>query len=196
MLKNIFDIINKYNEDGTIVEKNNKFYWFNGKRYEFWCSKPKNASYYIYYKSKLYVSVYHQVHEYKNKQFILSQNKDILLKNLLEFRYCCLYKDHSYALIGKHLWQSDKYGRWIETPNLKPTNCGTFLFGYKNCIYIIDNCVNEKLNLLTNTWSEFKKNTHSIQYGCFFNNKFYNLFEDIVDCYDPKSNTWTNNLTI
>ncbi len=44
MLKNILDTINKYNENGTIIEKNNKFYWFNGKKYEFWCMKPRDAS--------------------------------------------------------------------------------------------------------------------------------------------------------
>ncbi len=191
MLKNILDTINKYNEDGTIIQKNNKFYWFNGKRYEFWCMKPRDAYHPIYYKQKLYIEMHHQVHEYKNKRFIPIYNENLLLRSLLIYTDCCLYQENVYHFFttGK-LCKIDKFGNWTQIDRIGTTKCyRNFLFGYENCIYVVNNIKNEKFNLITKSWSNFKNPPFLITNGCFWNNKFYILSEKL-NYYDPKIDEW------
>ncbi len=193
LVKEILNLINKYNEDGIIVECENKFYWFNGSRYEFWCLKPQGASHPVYYKSKLYVKIDLLVYEYKNKKFILSLNEDVLVTSLLHFKYRCLYKENVYDFlnVGKKLWRIGKFGNWMQIDQEKPSYSGLFLFGYENCIYVIGD-KNEKFNLLTSSWSTFKKTPFLMTNGCFLNDKFYNLSEEdtFINYYDPKIDQW------
>ncbi len=38
--KDLCNLIESYNEHGIMISMDINIYWFNGKRYEFWCKKP------------------------------------------------------------------------------------------------------------------------------------------------------------
>ena len=186
--KNILSIINKYNENGIIIAKNDKFYWFNGHRYEYWCAKPKNSSKHAYYKNNLYVLINRISHIYKNGQYEFAWI--CIVQTMLYNRKTCIYKGNVYEFHNRKLYayETNQNSTCSEIGNQKPFNGGDFLFGYDNHIYVIGT-KNEKMNLSTGIWSYFKSTTFDIENGCFVNDRFYELI-NFTHYYDPKLDDW------
>ena len=190
--RNLQSIIDKYNEIGTIVEHKGSFYWFNGHRYEYWCTKQKNISKYVYYKMHLYVLINDIFHKRTPRKLYQCYYDDKVQLLMCSYR-SCFYNGMIYRLNGKHsICRIDKFPSVIKIGQPKPSSCGRFLFGYQNHIYVISNETNEKMNLSTGIWSDFKKAPSSIFDGCFINDKFYCL---IANChYDPTIDKWKSSI--
>ena len=184
--RNISSIINKYNENGTIIEYKNKFYWFNGQRYEYWCLQPKLCcSEPIYHDNSLYVLIDYKTYKYRKKKFIRLRNWNDNVFKLLFYQTSCLFQKSVHLVSWGFYMNNNMHGQ------RKPTCCGSFIFGFDNHIYVVDNKINEKLNLSTQIWSTFKKTPFYLTNGCFVNNRFYNLTENsLVQYYDPKLDEW------
>ncbi len=50
----LLDLINKYNEIGIVFLNNDHVFWFNGKRFEYWCEAPENVEDVMLYRNTLY----------------------------------------------------------------------------------------------------------------------------------------------
>ncbi len=54
LAKDLVLLIDKYDEPGIMIDTQNKIYWFNGKRFEFWCHKTSECTDIYYTKNHLY----------------------------------------------------------------------------------------------------------------------------------------------
>ncbi len=54
----LLQLINNYNEDGIMICLQNHLYWFNGKRFEYWCILPSSSSF-LYFRKNLYFKEFH-----------------------------------------------------------------------------------------------------------------------------------------
>ncbi len=51
MIPNVLQqLIMKYKEKGIMIKYKNKIYWFNGQRFEFWCTLESRCDDVLYYK--------------------------------------------------------------------------------------------------------------------------------------------------
>ncbi len=191
--KDVTSIIANYNEPGIFVAKIQKIYWFNGKRFEFWC---KMATWNVFtYENELYQSGYN-LQKYKNKHFV-------------EFKPPNKW-NHPLYLFSTHAYQQtvcreNVYRRsLIYDSNLEmfdghlvhplSQRGGDFLFSYNESIYTFGQHMFTKFNTITKKWKILNPSPF---YGLLyiFNDicycfAIYGHYDDEYSVFDPKTNQW------
>ncbi len=100
--KDIYSIIESYNEIGVFVKDDLNTYWFNGKRWELWYPIKKFKWFY-----KLYVTFkditynFATYHYYKNKEW---HNFSHPISDRKICKFVVLVNDLIYMKVNQHIW--------------------------------------------------------------------------------------------
>ncbi len=153
MLPNdILNIIKSYNEDGIMVDLNYKIYWFNGKRFRFWCTRQYDQ-YSFLRNGDLYLNEDLKLKVYKNKLFINACSADQLLREklLTPDRDLVFHNDSIYRWNQfKNTFEYFKDGIWnlIAEYNGFATSFGV----HQNYLYVFSRFQTLKYNMNINQW--------------------------------------------
>ncbi len=193
--KDILNIISLYNEDGIFVKRGIDIYWFNSKRFEFWC-KYKTPDIIMTYNHDLYIKIHDKIHLWKNKQLIkieipwnhplkiFSRNQYIeVLNNSILYRFCDL---------NKTLFTFDGHTQKDIASIITKTNFYDMM-SYKNCIYLFGDRETKKYNIQTSTMNDVCVIPRWFENHCLydFNGKFYDIGpNNIYFVYDPEIDIW------
>ncbi len=201
--KDLMDLINKYNEVGTMCHNANNVYWFNGQRFEFWCEKLQNFDYdMLYIDNQIYgidMSTF-TIYQFKNKCFVETTNSGLVMeyfKIYYSSRFIYL-EDHSIVcsfngnLVNVKF---DKGGNEITTVLTEIAESYCRLLKHNNSIYCFDSNKLGVFNLNDKSWA-------FIHHNCMFYN-IYTMncvngliyFFDKTHCdfiFDTKLNQWQN----
>ncbi len=196
--KDILRLIDDYNEPGVFVIITYKIYWFNGKRFQYWCDF--NIGTILTYQNDLYVRNYVGLCIYKNKSFHIIREK-----GWNELKIFASDTSYLQVLVGKfiyeigyHLTTMDlsftKFDGINRINLLKKPHFSVFkMILYKNEIFAFGNTYNEKFDLINNCWFPFARCTRYINY-ChvyLFKDRFYAIKDkDAYVVYDPVTNCW------
>lgn len=194
MIPNVLlHLIDKYNENGIFINKDDKAYWFNGKRLEFWTNVDENTEVFTHEKN-LY-SLRSDLKIYKSKQFQSITIKRDIWNDSLNIKHQTCY--FATALLN-NLQYNSTGGGWltifdgksnINTPSKKYLDYGYQLFAYNNHIYYFGT-KSERFNPITNIWTDIAdcpvKDCPRIYFvnNCFYANTEYVYYPDI-DKWQP-----------
>lgn len=181
-------LINKYNEVGEFVNVGRKIYWFNGKRFEYWCNMLFGFNYMVKYKNQLYTYNKCYIMKYIKNQFDFATG----LNHLLLFPICHLNNCIYYLQDMQTLWVYANLKYKIITT--KPSLSGMHIFGFQNCIYIVSFFKNEKYDLSKSKWSNFAstppRKYNDVQF-VFIIDKLYALNgKSVLGYYDCHTDKW------
>lgn len=70
--RNLQIVIDKYNEKGIVRILDEKIYWFNGKRFEYWCESPADGFAFMH-KGTLYFRYDFQMFFWKRNKFEITK---------------------------------------------------------------------------------------------------------------------------
>ncbi len=188
--KDMFTLIDNYNEDGVFVTFNGNICWFNGKRIEPFIAESYYCLRILTYNNTLYVSKNAGVlHIYRNKKF---QKVDFPTRwnhplHIFAFSNGIFYNKQTYNFLQQYDHQT--YQNKIEVFDGKVTyllppktypNAGFQLFCYDNYLYCFGFSKNEKFNFSTQRWELFASCPPNAHHNsiCFFKNCFYILTDD------------------
>ncbi len=190
--KDIINIINNYNEIGIFVICFNKIYWFNGKRFEYWCPWQDAI---CTYENDLYYRLNHKVFQYnKNNEIKVPQIWNHPLHLLAKKDECIaqvicqgqVYTHH-------HCGGFDRYDGKIITilPTKIYSGRGLYLIVNGNYIYSFGS-MNERFDIITETWTALTctvKFLDGIVYS--MNDKIYQISDDLsYKIYNIELNLW------
>ncbi len=204
MLPNdIMNIIALYNEDGIFVKRDETIYWFNGKRFEFWCKF--DAYNVMTYNYNLYITHNGEIRLWKNKQFvkieisfvwnhplqIFFRNRKIFFRNRITeifnnnicYRFCN-FKKKLYIFDGQ---------LETEVASIETTRFSHDMMSYKNDIYLFGETESKKYNIQTHIVSNICAIPTWYRDHCLydFNGKFYDIGpKNIYFLYDPEIDIW------
>ncbi len=198
--KDIENIINEYNEIGIFIRYRGQLYWFNGKRFEFWCEHRAKYECFLTYNNNLYYKSYKKIYVYKNKIFkqikipqqwnhplnVFRKRRKLINNNVYR------YEESIYKMI-------DTYGNVIMTlPGRDDPVFGFELLGYNDCIYSFGSWQNEKfVNGKWNIIAQYPN--HNNDYDVYlFKSKFYAFEQTSMNyyIYDPELDDWKLKIVI
>ena len=181
MSRNLFGLVSKYNEDGIFVQKNDNIYWFNCKRFEYWCKAPKNTNRILTVHKELYCyNVHSGLHYYQNKEFVQSN---------LNIRMISAVVNNCTYYLYKTRFRNTKNDK-LKQKNL--ISAGHTMIVKEGCIFLFSAIKNEKYEIKHNEWSDFENNRqvtaayifNGIIYG-FHENGCYQMYDSILDRWGP-----------
>ncbi len=162
--KNILLLINKYNEDGTFVQIQNKIYWFNGQRLELWYEFGCGKFRLLWYKNQLYCrSEIGLLYIFKHLHFIPISNQNSKILDLFQNGISLtFFENHNVVYHENDTWLGICYIK-----NILATNEHLYLF--QTSIYY---------KVYLKTWGITET---------FFNFDFLCIFKNIVYCFNGTS---------
>jgi hypothetical protein len=190
-------LISSYQENGIYISKNEKIYWFNGKRLEYWCIEVCQDIF--TYKNKLYIySNRYGFQYYKNTffhpiGFTFPKNHpiDLWFCNLKTFFYNQKrYEKSNYWDFGNDVTISFSYGK--SSSYLHQCDCECLLFN--GLIYLFDANKNEYYDIKNNKWYNFKNyvNLTIKDFKVYlFKKLFYIFTQKSILVYNPQTNKWS-----
>ncbi len=183
----LMTLINIYNEPGIFIYfGNSQIYWFNGKRFVFWCEAP---SYLILtYDNELYSRDF-SIKKYMNKTFIPIKVPTLWNHPLHLF----LTRNWQQTLCNGNVYRINKHfemfdgNKYIEIPEFR------YIYGrilaHGDDIYIFGS-ETVKFNTITRKWT-FLSSTHLPTFQMYsFNGDLFNLSSYENYKYDPKIDVW------
>ncbi len=198
--KDVTSIIANYNEPGFFMLNANiqKIYWFNGKRFEFWC---KTESWTVFtYENEVYQLLYqsgYNLQKYKNKRFVEFKSPNKWNHPLYLFsrhgyqQTVCRENVYRRSLIRDSNSNLEMFDGHLVHPLSQ--RGGYFLFSYNESIYTFDNNIFTKFNTITKKWKILNPSPF---YGLLyiFNDMCYCFavygHDDEYSVFDPKTNQW------
>ncbi len=133
----LMNIIEQYNENGVFMNDENKIYWFNGKRFEFWCQANSNDI--LFAHNNIYVFENNQIFKWQKKEFRICKSKSIIINCFRKQRaesFICLQNGSIIKFENNRLVQQMS---WICDIVLHPKRLegnAAVLFKFKQFIYI------------------------------------------------------------
>ncbi len=192
--KDMTNIINEYNEIGIFIRCNRRLYWFNGKRFEFWC-EATNKYCFMTYNNDLYWNFFGKVSIYKNKQFITSQVPKIWNHPLYVFQQGLTLingKVYDYDINLQVNMITDEFNNRSILPEKHHPDFGFKLIYYKDSIYYFGSIQNEKF--INGNWIVIAQypNIYNDYDVYLFNDKFYafELNTTYYHIYNPELDCW------
>ncbi len=154
--KVLLELIDKYNEKGVFITSNGyDVYWFNGIRFEYWCTSQKRIDLIFIFKDNLYLSNDGQCPKQKYKNLKLIPLESIKTRIPYEFHF-----DRVQLSNGK-VWVSNGYYLWEYYSAQEVVKGGppfhNFIIGYGNCIHLFGNGVQNFHQIYDTTTSKFLK---------------------------------------
>ncbi len=203
--KDLMNLIDKYNEIGIMCHNADNVYWFNGKRFEFWCEKLHNFEYdMLYIDNQIYgidMSNY-TIYQFKNKCFVKTIIYGLVKEYFTKFyssRFIYL-EDHSIVNSSNNALVNVKYdesGKKITTVLTSNINIESYcrLLKHNNLIYCFTAKKLGVFNLIDKSWIFIHHNymMDNIYTMNCVNDLIY--FFDGTHCdfiFDTKLNQWQN----
>ncbi len=197
--RDVISIISQYNEEGiflivAVKSKRNQIYWFNGKKWSYYCDGYDDLLTAIYYNKSLYLRSFSgYLFKYKNNKWVKLADinlSDSLLIGLTSWGKAQI-GNYSYRwndVIERIYGHCHYHGKLLQPTYRKTSNCHLVVF--KHWLYVFDSNHNEKFNTATNVWIEFPCINKKILLAFLFNNLFYLIFDAITITFDPINDTY------
>ncbi len=181
-------IIGAYNEKGSFILTNGCVYWFNGKRFEFWCL-ANDFKRIIYNNGFLYGSARDsKCYRFENKKwqrFKFKWTRQYALCNLRYDVFDIIYevKKQTFYITGANL---------IFEETKLSSSCGyiSFCIPYQNHIYCFGVTKNEMYDIENKCWSEFP-HCESVITAMLIKDEIYIFTTNSILKYNPISKTMT-----
>ncbi len=200
--QDVFNIIADYNEVGIFVIKNDcETYWFNGKRFEYWCKQISRRSRRIMtYENDLYFGCMESQFCYKNKQFITLPipkrwNHPLnLLQNFRLYDSQILLQNNVYRLT-ENVFKMFDGNCWIKLPMVKCSFGEYKIIADDNHIYLFTAVYNKKFDIVNKKWIRIANSPpydHERRMFYIFNGLIYsfNATGDKYWIYHPQLDIW------
>ncbi len=158
---NLMDIIKQYNENGVFMNDiYNRIYWFNGKRFEFWCQA--NGDDILFAKNDIYVFENNQIFKWQKKKFQICKSKSIIINCFRKQRaesFICLQNGSIIKFENNQLLHQMS---WICDIVLHPKRLegNAALFKFKQFIYIFQHWRIHKFDLNRKQWVDVQENEY------------------------------------
>ena len=192
MNKNLLSIINKYNEHGCFIAHNGNIYWFNGKRWEFWCFYSHNVDSImnIKHKSDLVIKSYYGYSLcFRNKLWMFQNGLESGGYSRFRFGNIIILVDFKISYFDK-FWQdiTDKF-------DMHNRNCYFQMDNYLYCftnhytkITYIKYCPQTKIIIYLSLPAK------NFKYATQFHDKIYAIFGDDLWVLQTDVWKWQQNL--
>ena len=188
--KHLMGLINKYTESqNTFIARGNYAYWFNGKRFEKWCTIPQNWILPPGTNLQIIKADMKSNMIYKNKQFICGPlyAQEVCFK-LLDIHIIASLSSHSYSLLRNQL---ESFGPEMKILPNKPTRSttnGRFIRYENRLYYFAFNEPTEAYDTIAEKWATIE-NVSNKKYDdmVLLNELFYAILDlKVVFVYNPK----------
>ncbi len=130
-------IIEKYNEDGAFMDDGDNIFWFNGKRFEFWCQRPPKSDM-LYIGNDIYAYGHCQVYKYHKMQFkVWDHNINKILQTFFHTVMC----DFAYFQDGSIVTRENGYLVLFDFKLYKIINFHVKFVAFGKFLFIFDKLI-------------------------------------------------------